>query len=346
MTKYRRLPAILGAIALASAACGQAVTPIASNGAGPAVTTSAATTPSPLPTRATGTVASTEAPPPALKPRWEAAGENASTDGEPATYSPTVDPLTGDIWVAVSFDGVIWRFGSDGTYKGSVGKPGKGDGEFDFERTTCRPCGAGALAFAPDGTLFVADTGNNRIQKFGPDHKFVKAWGTFGAGDGQFADAIQIATNGHEVFVGDDARGDLQVFDMNGNYVRTMPHGGWLAIDPHGTLYVTVEGVVHVYDPAGAEVRTINLPDYKGSAHIGLAADGHGRLFYNFQKLVGHPDAIGLGAIDIETGESWVWSTGGETLAIDAARETVYLANYVGAGWPEPLLRAYELPAP
>ena len=44
------------------------------------------------------------------------------------------------------------------------------------------------------------------------------------------------------------------------------------------------------------------------------------------------------------TGESRVWSTGGETLAV--AGGVVYQANYTGQGWPDPMLRAYALTAP
>src|SRR5207253_7921422 len=140
-------------------------------------------------------------------------------------------------------------FDKDGKYKGSFGKPGKGDGEFNFVRPTCRPCGAGAMAFAPDGSLFVADEGNSRIEKFDPTHAFVKAWGSFGSGDGQFADPNQIATNGHEVFVADDARVETEVFDMDGTYLRTIPAAGWLAVDPAGDIFISSGGTVTKFHP-------------------------------------------------------------------------------------------------
>lgn len=317
-------------LATSLAGCGQAATP---TNVSPLATSTTAPTASVAPTTATS-----EAPLPPLELIWEAAGDSVASG---ATYSPAVDPLTGDIWVALSFDGIIGIFSEDGEYKGSFGKPGKGKGEFDFERATCRPCGAGALAFAPDGTLFVADVGNHRVQKFDPEHEFETEWGGFGAGEGQLADAIQIATDGRQVFVGDDARQDIQVFDMDGKFLRTLANSGWLAVDSSRTLYVSHEGTVTSYDPEGTQIDRFDLPDYRGGFHIWLAIDDHGRLFFNFQDdRTG--TAIGLGELDPSTGKGRTWATGGESLAI--AGDVIYEANYIGPGWPTAVLRAYALP--
>ncbi len=37
------------------------------------------------------------------------------------------------------------------------------------------------------GNVYVADFGNDRVQKFGPDGAFITKWGSEGTGDGQFA---------------------------------------------------------------------------------------------------------------------------------------------------------------
>lgn len=36
------------------------------------------------------------------------------------------------------------------------------------------------------GNIYVADSGNNRIQKFDSNGAFLVKWGSFGTGDGQF----------------------------------------------------------------------------------------------------------------------------------------------------------------
>lgn len=337
--------AALTCIALTAVACsggtGAATpgTPESTAGGHP----TAATTPATAPT--TGPTAT---PRPALELLWEAEGKPSPKGSDPDTYSPAVDPLTGDVWVAVSFDSIIWIFGPDGKFKDTFGKPGKGDGEFDFVRPPCTPCGAGAMAFAPDGTLFVADEGSNqRIQKFDSKHRFVKAWGSFGAGEGQFADANQIATDGKFVYVSDDARYDLQVFDMDGTFVRGVDNNGWLAIDPKGGVFVSNSRGVTKYAAGAASVEaTYQLPDYSGAERVGLTTDGAGHLYFNIQGVAQPYIARGLGEFDIATGKVREWASGGETIMFDPKGGAIYAANFVNPQWPKPTLRKYAIPAP
>ena len=297
-----------------------------------------------MPTESPATPTATEPPREALELLWESTGEPTPTGRYPATYSPSVDPLTGDIWVSLASDDVIWIFAPDGTFKDLFGRPGDGDGEFEFTRPACRDCpGAGALAFAPDGSLFVADVGNHRIQKFNAEREFETEWGEFGSGESQFADANQIATNGREVFVADDVRRDTQVFDTDGRFLRTLPMGGWLDVDTDGRLLASSGGVVATFDQDGQVGAATDLPEYRGGWQIGLVVDDGGRLFFNYQNDA-TTNAIGLGELDPSTGRSRVWSSGGETLAI--VGDVLFEANYVSSGWPEAVLRAYRLPEP
>jgi sugar lactone lactonase YvrE len=304
---------------------------------------------------AAGTVVATplpsvaSSPAPALKLLWEKAGDTTSTASDQATYWPAIDPLTGNVWVALGADGMYWTFSPDGKFLGSFGSPGTGPGQFNFRRTACPGCVAGAIAFAPDGSFFVADDGNNRIQKFDPAHKFVKAWGSFGSGDGQFADANAIATDGKSVYVNDGERGDIQVFDAGGRFLRSFSGpGGWLAIDKDGNLYVSdnssTTAAINEYDAAGDLHRTLDLPQFEGD-HIALAVDAAGRLYFNIQSRQSPFPALGLVRFDPTSNTTTRWSTGGETLAIARTQDAIYEANFVSAGWPGPLLRKYALPA-
>ena len=57
------------------------------------------------------------------------------------------------------------------------GSSGIGDGQFE------RPRG---IAIDSSGNVYVADSNNNRIQKFDSNGKFITKWGSEGTGDGQF----------------------------------------------------------------------------------------------------------------------------------------------------------------
>ena len=64
------------------------------------------------------------------------------------------------------------------------GGQGTGDGEFDS---------AGGVAPASDGSVYVSDWFNHRIQKFTSEGVFVSKWGTEGTGDGQFIQPATVA---------------------------------------------------------------------------------------------------------------------------------------------------------
>ena len=59
-----------------------------------------------------------------------------------------------------------------------------GDGQFNA------PAG---VAVASDGSVYVTDSGNHRIQKFTSEGVFVSKWGTEGTGDGQFIQPATVA---------------------------------------------------------------------------------------------------------------------------------------------------------
>lgn len=64
------------------------------------------------------------------------------------------------------------------------GGQGTGDGEFDY---------AGGVAAASDGSVYVTDPFQHRIQKFTSEGVFVSKWGTEGTGVGQFIQPATVA---------------------------------------------------------------------------------------------------------------------------------------------------------
>jgi DNA-binding beta-propeller fold protein YncE len=85
-------------------------------------------------------------------------------------------------------------------------KAGTGDGELN------RPLG---LAVDAQNYIYVADTGNNRVQKFDLNGRFVAKWGSAGTGDGQMMGPVSVAVNNKgSVFVVELENNRIQEFKI------------------------------------------------------------------------------------------------------------------------------------
>jgi tripartite motif-containing protein 71 len=66
---------------------------------------------------------------------------------------------------------------------------------------------------ASDGSVYVADTDNHRIQKFTYEGVFVSKWGARGSGDGKFQDPVGVAAaSDGSVYVADRSNHRIQKF--------------------------------------------------------------------------------------------------------------------------------------
>ena len=113
-------------------------------------------------------------------------------------------------------------------FKGMWGSFGTGDGQFD------RPRG---IAVDSDGNVYVADSGNNRIQKFTSTGIFLDKWGERGNGEGQFINPAHIAVDSNsDIYVTEDHTGILthgtpfririQKFSLTGDFIRQWGEAG------------------------------------------------------------------------------------------------------------------------
>ncbi|MFL1375742.1 NHL domain-containing protein [Nocardiopsis protaetiae] len=204
-------------------------------------------------------------------PRNMAVGGGAAGDG--AVGEGTGDAAGGGIvYVAdparhrvlgVGPDGEVTVVaGTGGTEGGSSGDGGPAD--------AAALNSPGGLAVGPDGSLYIADTGNHRVRRVAPD-------GTIGtvAGAGRYAE------DGEEVREGD---------------ARTVPlTPSAVAVGPDGTLYITDAGAGRVFavDPdgdlttlAGGGDRWADKADGHPAVEASLwspyrvAVDGRGRVHF------------------------------------------------------------------
>ena len=176
----------------------------------------------------------------------------------------------------------------------SWGSAGAGDGQLNAPRN---------LAVGPDGSIYVADSGNHRIQVFDENGNFLMQWGSEGTGPGQFSEPWGIAvSNEGQVYVADTWNHRVQVFNPTGDYVgsfgefanvqtgdpQTEPGKFWgprdVALDAEGNVYVTDTGNKRVqkFTRDGAFVQTWGgggiIPG-KFEEPVGIAIDQQGNIY-------------------------------------------------------------------
>lgn len=136
---------------------------------------------------------------------------------------------------------------SAGSYKqvGKWGKSGAANGQFR------NPFG---IATDRGGSVYVADTDNNRVQVFSASGGFQRKWGSTGSGDGQFLSAQDVAVDAQGgVWVADYRNDRVQKFGSGGGFQMSIevsqPTG--VAVDADGNLYVLdLSGRLTRYDKA------------------------------------------------------------------------------------------------
>jgi len=141
------------------------------------------------------------------------------------------------------------------------GKPGRGasllhGGEFMAPMY--------GLCVDQQGSLFVVDNGNNRVQKFDNAGNFIILWGNFGAANSNFHNPTGIACDGKgDVWVVDTNNHRVQKFDGKlGGYMMkfgSRGNGEGQFNAPWGIAVDRVRGFVYVVDSANFRVQKFDM---------------------------------------------------------------------------------------
>src|SRR5438105_2699106 len=157
------------------------------------------------------------------------------------------DPA-GNVYVVDSSHNRIQKFDPNGTFLTSWGGRGSGLGRFNFgsSQNPTQPPGGGIAVTA--SYVYVADSGNHRIERFNLQGGEPMQWGSYGNSPGNFSYPRGVAANEAEVIVADDDNHRLERFDPNGVFQGAagsrgsgpgqfgFPYG--VALDAAGNVYV------------------------------------------------------------------------------------------------------------
>ncbi len=176
----------------------------------------------------------------------------------------------------------------------TVGLEGTGEGEFSAPR---------GIAFAPDGTFYVADSRNHRIEHFDADGKFINMWGQFG--DSTFDDlpggifnepwGVAVGPDG-SVYVSDTWNHRIQKFEADGTPITRWGYYGqaedgfafWgprgIAVDTEGNVFVSDTGNKRIvkFDSDGlfiTEFGTTGMGIGEFDEQVGVAVDNDGIVY-------------------------------------------------------------------
>jgi DNA-binding beta-propeller fold protein YncE len=241
---------------------------------------------------------------------WRSPGDGIAGEGAGQLSNPqaiAVNSATGSVYVVEQGNARVsefdawgqfiraWGWGvRDGSSEFQIctsgtgcqaGIKGAGPGQFD------RKLGGGGLAVGPEGSVYVGDPDNYRIEKFSSSGEFLLEFGEEGGGAGQlqfgqYNTNLGVGPDG-TVYIGEKNR--IQAFEPDGTFKDLIPFEGELgfiegettkdlAVDEAGNIYFRVSGVGKIFkiNSAGNLVAPSEFPL---SSPIDLAVDQEGNVF-------------------------------------------------------------------
>jgi DNA-binding beta-propeller fold protein YncE len=125
------------------------------------------------------------------------------------------------------------------------------------------------IAVGPDGSVYVADTWNHRVQKFSADGQFITMWGTFGQAETPTSfwgpRALAFDSKGN-LFVTDTGNKRVVIFDADGNFISQFGVVGMEAgeFDEPVGIAISKDDIVYVADTWNQRIQAF-MSDANGT---------------------------------------------------------------------------------
>ncbi|MGN6587969.1 MAG: RHS repeat-associated core domain-containing protein, partial [Solirubrobacterales bacterium] len=144
------------------------------------------------------------------------------------------------------------------------------------------------------GNLWIADTGNDRMEELKPNLEYIRKFGSEGTGSGQFKNPVDVTTDPEgKLWVLDASSDRAQRFTSEGTYLSQFgapgPNNGQfsepkaLAADSKGNIWVADTGNDRVQELSGSEFIRQLGGESSGPGHLsapaGIATDAEGNAW-------------------------------------------------------------------
>ncbi len=168
-------------------------------------------------------------------------------------------------------------------YQSSFGIRGVEEGQF---------IGPSGMALDGSGDLWVADSGNDRVEKYSPEGEYLASLGGSGSGEGKLLDPAAVAVDASgNVWVADAGNSRVEEFGPGGSFIRDLGSAGtgegqFSGAGPQG-IAIDAGGSILVTDPGGHRIEKFDssgkFTEALGSSSLsepsGLAVGPGGRIW-------------------------------------------------------------------
>lgn len=210
----------------------------------------------------------------------------------PVPYGITID-LAGNVYIVDDANNRIQKFDSRGNLitqwgRGGTRKWGEIDRAIDrAEGRFSRPRG---VAVDSGGYIYVADSGNNRIQKFDSNGTFITQWGGPGSGEGEFKQPTDVAVDSRGyIYVADSGNDRIQKFDGNGAFIARWGSNGSGDGQFNVPMAVATDSFRNVY-VADSRNKRVQIFESNGTFITKLAGTGTGKGLFSPVGVAVDPD--------------------------------------------------------